>query len=180
MHGAGTIASKARAARGKIESQYEVEANRYAHLAGQQEDLASPVSLLTDELRRTVARIRYLDERVAELGDQILWGLDADELRAAGVRPRDIATLVAHQAGKTHPAIELQQREQEHLTRLTDILIRNKIPERQREADAVRREALSDHLDSFELAMNTVLRALGHNPADREVRATVLGALKSL
>lgn len=174
-HGGASVASKAKAARQRVAQRYEIEATRYACQLERQGAQVNPVGALDAELRHATAMVEHYESLIgAALRDgQIVWGIGASELRAAGVRARDIPTIVAQQRGREHPAFELLQRERTHLLRLIRISLSNGVPELQREADV----AL---VDAMARAMNAVVAALGHNPADREVRATVRGALASL
>lgn len=169
-----TWAAKKRATRAKIERSYEDDARRRAREVEPDDAQTVPVTALDAELRRTVGWIRYLESRVRELSDdQLIWGLTDQELRSAGLRGRDVDAMAAQQRGRAHPVIELLERERGHLIRLLGILLSHGVQERSLQLRA-------DQVDSLQAAIDAVVRGLGHNPADRDVRATVLAALRTL
>lgn len=101
------------------------------------------------------------------------WGLSAQALRSgqvarAGRRlPDGIAEVTAA------PLIEMLQREREHLAKLLGVLLGHGVQTRTLELE-------TEQLDRIQPAMDAVIRAMGHNPADRDVRATVRATLARL
>lgn len=174
MHGAGTLAAKAKAARNKAERRYATETERYVRQQPKQGLSGGPVALLELELQRSLELVRHLESVVAVLADdQLVWGLNEDDLRNAGVRTRDIPTILAQQCGRTHPAIELLHRERDHLTRLIGISLSNGVPEKQRAMD-------SAQVDLIQGAIEAILGGLGHSLRDPAVRLCVRDSLRSL
>lgn len=174
VHGGATWAAKKRATRAKIERSYEDDARRRAREFEPTDAQTVPVIDLEAELRRTVGWIRYFESRVKELSDeQMIWGLTEQELRSAGLRGRDVDAMAAQQKGRIHPCAELLQHERAHLARLLRVLLSHGVQERSL-------ELRDDQIDALQRAIDAVVRGLGRNPADRDVRATILAALRTL
>lgn len=128
------------------------------------------VALVT-EIRRTVNRIRILDEWIQELGERSLgWGIKSREVKTMtgypgegrGDESYDQKTFEARM--NVYYAIQLDERR--HLAQLAKVWIAAGF--KARELDLQERQVVA-----FQGALMELCSALGHDPEDSGVRATV-------
>lgn len=119
------------------------------------------------ELRRTLAAIRYYDEKIAELDEeQAFWGKTRTEDVNAGEFP---GTNVTYEA-RMNAVMAARLEERKHLHALHKTWISAKLDERKIQATT----ALVDSLNGV---ITSVIVGLGQNPRDPEVRKVVRAAM---
>lgn len=128
------------------------------------------VGFLTD-YRRTVARIRYFDEKIIELKSEkdLVWGVTEEKYVGSGEFP---GTDVTKQA-KMNVYYEAQFRERQHLLNLTKIWIGANLEEKRLSIQA-------SIVDQLQQSMDAVVVELGYSPKDPKVRQAVYRALGGL
>lgn len=124
---------------------------------------ADPVTAFETEFRRTIARIRYYDERLAELRDEELgWGKTKEESIDATEYPGTNVTFEA----RANILLQLQWEERQHLVKMTKIYFGAKVDER-------RLQIMEAQVLALDGAITKVLSRLGLSPKDPEVRQVV-------
>lgn len=121
------------------------------------------ITAFETEFRRTVARIRYFDEKLAELREEeLIWGKTKEEDIDAAEYPGVNRTFEA----KANMYHQLQWEERQHLVKMTKVYMAAKVDERR--LQIMEREVLA-----LDKAITTILGRLGHNPKDPEVRSVI-------
>lgn len=125
------------------------------------------VALVT-EIRRTVNRIRILDEWLQELGERRLgWGVTNFEKRTdTGVSPLDGSYEIKTSEAKVSVYYSIQMDERRHLAGLCKIWIGAGF--KQRELDLQERQVIA-----FNSAILDLCRAFGKDPSSPEVRPII-------
>ena len=122
------------------------------------------------EIRRTLAAIRYYEEKIAELReDEAFWGMTKEVEQNSGEFG---GTDITHEA-KPNVYINAWERERSHLTDLHKLWITAKLDERRLQLEA----SLIDSLDEI---ITGVIVGLGRNPRDPEVRDVVRRSMLQL
>lgn len=128
---------------------------------------ANPVNSFTMEFRRTIAAIRYYDEKLAALHEQdLFWGLTQQEIDTTGEFPGTRTTSEA----KINLAEESRRWERRHLLDLQKLWINAGM---QQQALQIER----DKMEMFERVMNNIIVGLGRDPTDPDVRGVVRASL---
>lgn len=124
---------------------------------------AHPINSFEMEFRRTIAWIRYYEEKIEELKhDELIFGMTKVESKMATEFPGTDYTEEA----KPNIYVELLFRERKHLHELQKTFIAGGIA-------AKVAASVSKLVDKVELSMNALIVALGRDPADPEIRNTV-------
>jgi hypothetical protein len=124
---------------------------------------AHPIHSFEMEFRRSIAWIRYYQEKIAELTHrELVWGVSKIEDKTATEFAGEDITMEA----KPNIYVELLFRERKHLLELQKTFIAGGIA-------AKVAASQSAHIDRIELSMNALIVALGHDPSDPEIRNTV-------
>lgn len=124
---------------------------------------ASPINAFEMEFRRTIGRIRFLDDKLAELKVEDLgWGVTKQE----DVTAAEFGGVNITREAKINIYEALQFREREHLVKLETIWIAAKL-------DSRRLAITRDLMDRLEAKITNVLVALGHRAEDPAVRDVV-------
>lgn len=131
---------------------------------------ANPIAAFELEFRRTIARIRYLDDVIAALEpDALGWGKTEETVTTStefpGVDTKFQATINVY--------YDLQARERKHLVELIKVWINAKLDVRKLEVEEQKVNALNGVIE-------VVLTRLGHNIHDPEIRRTVRTAMLEL
>lgn len=153
--------------------------NAYLRPISELDPEADPIRAFDVEHRRTLARIRYLDEvleRILE-GDNefadpsggLFYGLEKEESITASEWPGKNTTKSA----RVNVVYELQMKERAHLVKLHSLYIGAGIAKRALEIEAEKVRAL-------DTVITGVLRALGHDVRDPGVRKAVRENLMAL
>lgn len=125
---------------------------------------------LVNEIRRTVNRIRILDEWIQELGERSLgWGRTKRTIKDANMNPITGADdsfdeKIFEARMNVYYSIQLEERK--HLAQLAKVWLAAGF--KARELDLQERQVMA-----FNTALLELCAALGHDPADPAVRATV-------
>ena len=124
---------------------------------------ANPIAAFELEFRRTIAKIRYLDEMILQLDpEQLGWGKAEEKRVGSGEFPGTDITSKA----QANVFYEMQLRERKHLVELIKIWIGAKLDVRKLEIEAQKVDALNG-------VVVAVLTRLGHDIHDPELRRTV-------
>jgi hypothetical protein len=124
---------------------------------------ANPIAAFELEFRRTIAKIRYLDEMILELDpEQLGWGKAEEKRVGSGEFPGTDITSKA----QANVFYEMQLRERKHLVELIKIWIGAKLDVRKLEIEAQKVDALNG-------VVVAILTKLGHDVHDPELRRTV-------
>lgn len=120
------------------------------------------------EHRRTIARIRYFDEKITELKEEkdLVWGVTKETVTRSGEFP-GIDTVYE---ARLNSYYEAQFRERQHLTDLHKLWITAKLDEKRLALEA-------DVMDRLEAVISSVIVGLGRNAGDPEVRMVVRQAM---
>jgi hypothetical protein len=131
---------------------------------------ANPLNSLDMEFRRTIAHIRYYEEKIAEMKEsEHIFGVTSVVNKGA---TEFTGTDVTSEA-KPHIYVELLFRERRHLHEMHKTFVAAGI--------AVKREQVTRELvDRIEIAMDKLITALGKDPQDPEIRNTARLALLGL
>lgn len=131
---------------------------------------ANPLHAFEMEFRRTVARIRYFDDAIAELSED---NLASGETKREEINATEFAGTNITYEKQLNVFIRAQTEERKHLVTMTKIWIDAKLDTRKLEIES-QKILLLDH------AITNVLTKLGHNVLDAEVRGIVRTELLSL
>lgn len=125
------------------------------------------VALVT-EIRRTVNRIRILDEWLQELGEQALgYGLTKKEAQIGPVNVQgDQSQQTRTFEAKVNVYYSIQMEERKHLAQLAKVWIGAGF--KQRELDLQERQVIAFNTGILELC-----KALGHDPSSPSVRPII-------
>lgn len=131
---------------------------------------ANPIAAFEMEFRRTIARIRYLDEILAELNPEDLgWGTSKETIVGSGEYPGTDVEKVA----QANIYYSMQLGERKHLVTLVKIWIGAKLDVRKLEIEEQKVNALNGVIEA-------VLTKLGHDIKNPEVRRTVRESMLAL
>ncbi len=159
MHGGQLPTVKAKSERAKVIA----EMQRFVKPIAENDPEAYPIYAFEVEYRRTIARIRYYDEKLAELEPEALgWGKTKEEDRNAAEFP-GIDTTYEAAANMYH---KLQWEERQHLVRMTKIYINAKLDEK-------KLQLLERQVLAFDGAITRLLARLGHDTTSPEIRNVV-------
>lgn len=165
-HGGATKAAKDKSARARIVGKM----SRFVEPISADDPLNDPIAAFEAEFRRTLGRIRWYDEELAQLeADALIWGQTKQEVVGASEFEGVNDTYEA-QASLLH---ELQFRERQHLLAMEKVWIGAKL-------DSRRLEIQASYVQMLDKALSGVLSALGHDPSDPGVRAIVRQELLAL
>lgn len=132
---------------------------------------ADPYFSFTMEFRRTLGHIRYYEEKISQLTSEedLIWGVSKEEeINAAQIG----GTNVTREA-KMHIYEAAMFNERRHLTDLHKIWITAKL-------DAKKLEIEQQLVDKIDLALNGILKNLGKDPDDPDVRKIMREGLLQL
>lgn len=136
---------------------------------------ANPGNALLMDVRRTIAGIRYYDEKIAQLEDErdLIWGLSSEE-RVDGYEKGDLIHKTTRQyTSEMNGFVKLRLEERKHLLNLTKVWISAKLDEKRIEIE-----------EQTVFALNTVivniLRAVGKDVNDPDIRRVVRDQLLAL
>jgi hypothetical protein len=164
-HGGGTKAARAKSERAKI----VMSMQKFVTPIAADDPEANPIAAFEMEFRRTLGRIRYFDEKLAELDEaSLVWGKTKHET-GSGFEGGPNTTYES-QANLYH---ELQFRERQHLMAMEKIWIGAKL-------DSRRLEIERDKVALLDMAITKILTRLGHDPRSPEVRNAVRQELLAL
>lgn len=123
---------------------------------------------LVFEIRRTVNRIRILDEWLQELGEKRLgWGqTEAEKRTDTGKSPIDGSYELRKFEAKVNVYYAIQMQERQHLAQLAKVWISAGF--KQRELDLQERQVVA-----FNNALLELCRALGKDPSSPAVRPVI-------
>lgn len=137
---------------------------------------ASPITALDTELRRTLARIQYYDDKINELKEsELVWG-KTQEVVESGDGGYVVGSTSNHKViseSRMHEYIKLQNIERDRLLAIEKIWISAKLGEAHLE---VQRQAVAN----LDIAITRVLTRLGKDVQDPEVRNVVRSELVAL
>lgn len=124
-----------------------------------------PLSAFENEYRRTYGHIRWYEEKIGQLQSEkdLIWGLAKEE----HVNATEFAGINRTYEARIHPFAEELFKERKHLVELTKIWLKAGLEERK---IAVMRE----YMEYTYAMVNEAARALGHDPADPEVRERIM------
>jgi hypothetical protein len=170
FHGGKSPRAAAVADKARLEEKIHVELSRMERLTGlipeDDPEARGDVALVT-EIRRTVNRIRILDEWIQELGERSLgWGI-AKRVRKSGLDADKIVEFdekTFETRMNVYYSIQLEERK--HLAQLAKVWIAAGF--KARELDLQERQVMA-----FNSALLELCAALGHDPADGAVKAVV-------
>lgn len=172
FHGGASPRAALVADKAKLEIKVKTELSRMERLTAlipEDDPEARGDVALVNEIRRTVNRVRILDEWIQELGERSLgWGIASREIKKQtgwsdkGDDSYDQKTFETRM--NVYYSIQLEERK--HLAQLAKIWISAGF--KQRELDLQERQVIA-----FNTAILELVAALGHDPADSVVRATV-------
>jgi len=166
MHGGATKAAKRKSEEAKIVMQMQ----RFVQPIDRDDPETNPITAFETEFRRTLGRIRWYDEQLAQLDAEALtWGKTKEEEIGAGEDPGTNVTYEAR-ANSLH---ELQFRERQHLTDMTKIYIGARLDERKLDIQRA-------YVKALDSALVGILSALGHDPGDPATRQVVRDHLLAL
>lgn len=125
---------------------------------------ANPLIAFSTEFRRVLARIRWYDEKLAEIRDErdLIWGLSKEEKINAAEYTGTNRTLEA----KEHMWLVLQGRERDRLFNMEKLWLQVNLGAQQLE---LQKRVVA----SLDFAMQRVLSRLGLDPRDDVVRKVV-------
>jgi hypothetical protein len=155
-HGAATKAAKAKSAVAKAERKL----NKYVRPIPLDHELSNPAAGLHYEYRRTVARIEWLDKRIARLTEEEAnWGRTKEERVNATEYPGVNTTLEA----RLHPWLVLQERERAFLLKLEKVMIDAQFKAAEQ---AIQQRTLAE----VERRVYMIVKAMGRDPQDPRVK----------
>jgi hypothetical protein len=155
-HGAATKAAKTKSAVAKAERTM----NKYVKPIPLDHELSNPAYGLHYEYRRTVARIEWLDKRIAKLTEEEAnWGRTKEERVNATDYPGTNTTFEA----RLHPRLVLQERERAFLLKLEKVMI---------DAQFKAAEQAIEQRTSMEVEKRVwaIVKAMGRDPLDPRVK----------
>lgn len=167
MHGGKTPRAAAKSELVKAEQKI-LGMRRYTTPIPHDDWEAAPVNAFEMEFRRTIAHIRYYEEKLAELKEEaLIWGRtkQEDEFGEEGYLGKKQTD-----EAKPHLYEELLFRERRHLAELIKSWIAAGL-------GAKRLQLEQDAMDRLELALSNIIVALGRDPRDPEVRQIVRNEL---
>ena len=133
-----------------------------------------PIQGFEMEYRRTVARIRWLDERIAELEvENLSWGKTKEVDQQSGSGLDFMPGVDTTYEAKANAWYTMQQWEREHLLKMEKIWITAKL-------DVKRLEIQKQYVLLLDGAITNILTALGHDVSDSDVRQVVRANLAAL
>lgn len=131
---------------------------------------ADPITAFEVEYRRTLGRIRWLDQKIATLRVSDLgWGLRSETTKEATEFPgtdTEYATAI-------NIYVQIQQWERKHLLDMQKVWIGAKL-------DVAKLRIQAAHVEVLDTAITKILRRLGQKPDDPDVRAVVFQELSAL
>lgn len=154
----------------RTENKIREELSRMERLTGlisaDDPEARGDVALVT-EIRRTVNRIRILDEWLQELGEQALgWGkVSAEKSEGSDMKGPTASRTVTFEA-KINIYYVIQMEERKHLAQLAKVWIGAGF--KQRELDLQERQVIA-----FNSAILELCKAFGKDPSDPEVRPII-------
>jgi hypothetical protein len=120
----------------------------------------NPAVAFENEFRRTLGRIRYFDEKLAELSEaHLIWGQTKEE----SINATEFIGVNKTYEARTHLYHTMQWQEREHLMKMIKISITTKFDER-------KLALLEQDVIALDTVITNVLTKLGHNVRDPEVR----------
>jgi hypothetical protein len=165
-HGGATKASRRKHERAKV-----LEAMRaFVAPITKDDPEAHPLTAFEVEFRRTIGRIRWLDEELAQVArDELLWGLTKSEKIGAAEFTGRNETYEA----RANVLLSEQWKERTHLLAMQRIWIGARLDERKLDIQHA-------YVKALDQAIQTILSSLGHNTSDPAVRQVVRDALLAL
>ncbi len=144
---------------------------RYVTPISEDDPEADPYVSFSMEFRRTIAHIRYYEEKIASLSKEsdLVWG----KTKSESVTATEYAGVNTTLEAKTHIYEQACFRERQHLTDLHKIWIGAKL-------DAKKLEIEQGLIDRIDLTLNSILKGLGKDPDDPEVRKIMREGLLAL
>lgn len=132
---------------------------------------ANPINSFSVEFRRTIAAIRYYDEKIASLPDEndLVWGM-TEQVEKGATEFEGTDTTYASKLNEYEVA---RRWERTHLTDLHKLWITAKLDVRKLEIE----QRYVEHLD---IAIVAIISQLGKDPRDVEVRNIVRAELAKL
>jgi hypothetical protein len=136
---------------------------------------ADPITAFEVEFRRTVGRIRYYDELIAKLDSSkdLVWGVTSEEHKKGFDGDDYVNTTSTVYEAKMNEYVAGQWEERKHLLAMSKIWIGAKLDER-------RLNIMESTVLMLNDAITSIVRGLGQDPNDPEVRQIVRTALVSL
>lgn len=167
FHGGGTEAAKQKSARARVVAQME----KFITPISPDDVEADPYEGFLRDYRRTIAHIRYFDEKIAELESEkdLVFGVEkVEEIGAT-----DFPGVNTTHASQMNIYLELQWREREHLQKIAKVYISSGIESKK----LALQESVVLRLDS---TLTAILQAVGIDPRKPEVRSIVASKLGEL
>jgi hypothetical protein len=166
MHGGSTQAARTKSEMVKIERK-AIGMRKYTEPISPDDWEANPINSFEMEFRRTIAHIRYYEEKIAQLREEdFIWGQTKEE----DVNATEFAgTNVTYESGM-HVYEQALFRERRHLHDLHKTFIGANLITKKIEAER-------ELMDRLELAISGVIVALGRDPRDPEIRAVIRNEL---
>lgn len=123
------------------------------------------VSAFEGEFRRTYSRILWLEERIAGLAEErdLIWGMSKEEHISAS----EFAGTNKTYEAKTHIYEDMLWKERKHMLEMVKLWVKAGIEEQK--IGAIKR-----YMEFTYTKVNEAARALGHDPADPEVRERLM------
>lgn len=170
-HGGLTPAAKAKSDLAKAERYISGKMARFVTPIDANDIEADPVFAFEMEFRRTVARIRYLDECIAELTDNeaLVWGKTKTEQIGASEFEGENITYES----RMNAYVALQWQERKHLVELEKVWIGAKL-------DSKRLEIQARYVEMLDAAIVRILTRLGQNVLDPALRDVVRQELAAI
>ena len=177
VHGSGTKTARAKSDRLRAESKILNAMSRLVTPISADDWEANPANALVMDVRRTVSRIRYYDEKLMQLAEQdLIWGRTSEETEekvGTGVEGESFERSQRTDEAKPHVYHEMQMRERQHLLQLSKVWISANLDAKRFELEQQTVLALND-------AITAIVRGLGRDPQDPEVRNVVRATLIAL
>lgn len=131
-------------------------------VAGYEGEL-NPVTAFEAEFRRCYGRILWLEARIAELEPQdLIWG----EISVEVIGAAEFTGTNTKYGAQIHQYEEMLRWERTHLLKMETIWIRANLDEK-------KLSMMRDHISYTYTMVIAAAKALGHNPEDEGVRATL-------
>lgn len=127
-----------------------------------------PVSVFEQEFRRTLGRIRWLDEQLAALDSEedLIWGLTKEESVGASESPGTNETYEA----RVHLLVEMQNWERKHLLDMEKVWIAAKMDEQ-------KLNLMKRYVEATYTAVVRAINMLGLDSTDPKVQEALSAAL---
>lgn len=153
-----------------LKAKTELAMARFVEPIAPDDNEADPITAFEVEYRRTLGRIRWLDQKIATLKVEDLgWGIRSQTEKDATEFPgtdTEYATAI-------NIYVVLQQWERKHLLDMQKIWIGAKL-------DVAKLRIQAAHVEVLDTAITKILRRLGRKPDDPDVRMVVFEELSKL